>query len=142
MSVNKVILIGNFGKDPELKCLPNGNAVCNVSLATSEDWLDKNTNEKKTKTQWHNLTFYRKQAETIAKFLKKGSKLYIEGKLDYRKWEKDGVTRYTTDIIVTSFDMQGDKSSGAGGNSKPQRTATTQKVIPVATDSFDDDIPF
>src|SRR5512139_2742866 len=104
MSVNKVILVGRLGKDPETRYMPNGEAVTNAALATSENWKDK-TGEKQEKTEWHNLVFYRRLAEIAGEYLKKGSQVYIEGKLQTRKWEKDGVTRYTTEIIVNEMTM-------------------------------------
>jgi single-strand DNA-binding protein len=155
MSVNKVILIGRLGKDPETRYMPNGEAVTNAALATSENWKDK-TGEKQEKTEWHNLVFYRRLAEIAGEYLKKGSQVYIEGKLQTRKWEKDGVTRYTTEIIVNEMTMLGGKSSGGGSfevmdsnqsSSEHSSSAPAAKrVAPAAAksnfDNFDDDIPF
>lgn len=102
--VNKVILVGTCGQDPEVRYLPNGNAVTNLSLATSEQWTDKQTGQKVEKTEWHRVSMFGKVAEIAGEYLRKGSQVYIEGKLQTREWEKDGIKRYTTEIIV---DMQG-----------------------------------
>ncbi len=152
MSVNKVILIGRLGKDPETRYMPNGEAVTNAALATSENWKDK-SGEKQEKTEWHNLVFYRRLAEIAAEYLKKGSQVYIEGKLQTRKWEKDGVTRYTTEIIVNEMTMLGGKSSGGGSFEVMEKPAASQEssAAPASKrpapaksnfDNFDDDIPF
>jgi single-strand DNA-binding protein len=140
--VNKVIIVGNVGKDPETKYMPNGDAVTNITVATSEAWKDKNTGEQKEVTEWHRITFYRKLAEIVAEYVKKGSKLYIEGSLKTRSWEQDGVKRYATEIIAKEMQMlDGQSSQGvpqkyAGQNQDPP----AHKTPP--TDSFDDDIPF
>lgn len=102
--VNKVILVGTCGQDPEVRYMPNGNAVTNLSLATSEQWTDKQTGQKVEKTEWHRVSMFGKVAEIAGEYLRKGSQVYIEGKLQTREWEKDGIKRYTTEIIV---DMQG-----------------------------------
>ncbi|WP_095158183.1 single-stranded DNA-binding protein [Pseudomonas sp. Irchel 3E13] len=102
--VNKVIIVGTCGQDPEVRYLPNGNAVTNLSLATSEQWTDKQTGQKVERTEWHRVSMFGKVAEIAGEYLRKGSQVYIEGKLQTREWEKDGITRYTTEIIV---DMQG-----------------------------------
>ncbi|MGV8933710.1 MAG: single-stranded DNA-binding protein [Gallionellaceae bacterium] len=153
MSVNKVILIGRLGKDPETRYMPNGEAVTNAAMATSENWKDK-SGEKQEKTEWHNLVFYRRLAEIAGEYLKKGSQVYIEGKLQTRKWEKDGVTRYTTEVIVNEMTMLGGKSSGGGSfevMDKPAASAeyaaapASKKPAAAAKsnfDNFDDDIPF
>ena len=113
MSVNKVILIGHLGKDPEVRYMPNGEAVANVSIATSENWKDK-SGEKQEKTEWHNLVFYKRLAEIVGEYLKKGSQIYVEGRLQTRKWQtKEGQDRYTTEIIVNEMKMLGGKSSGS-----------------------------
>lgn len=160
--VNKVILVGTCGQDPEVRYLPNGNAVTNLSLATSESWMDKQTNQKIEKTEWHRVSLFGKVAEIAGEYLRKGSQVYIEGKLQTREWEKDGIKRYTTEIVV---DMQGtmqllggrpqgDQSQG-GGNSAPRQqnrppqpqnqAQRPQQAAPKPQpdfDSFDDDIPF
>jgi single-strand DNA-binding protein len=158
MSVNKVILIGRLGKDPETRYMPNGEAVTNATLATSENWKDK-SGVKQEKTEWHNLTFYRKLAEIAGEYLKKGSMIYVEGKLQTRKWQdKEGKDRYTTDIIVNDMTMLGGKSSGGSfevvddqQQAAPQRAPAPQRSAPSAPaatsqarsfDNFDDDIPF
>lgn len=110
MSLNKAILIGRLGKDPEVKTMPNGELVANVSLATSENWKDK-TGIKQEKTEWHNLVFYRRLAEIAGQYLKKGSQIYVEGKIQTRKWQdKEGQDRYTTEIIVSEMQMLGSKA--------------------------------
>lgn len=156
-SVNKVILVGNLGKDPETRYMPNGDAVVNITLATTDSWKDKGTGEKKEATEWHRVVFFRKLAEIAGQYLKKGSQVYIEGALKTRKWEKDGHTNYTTEIFADSMQMLGNRqgmSSGSGSNDYPTReigygatTTATGKPDPAAQASsnfndFDDDIPF
>jgi single-strand DNA-binding protein len=119
MSVNKVILIGRLGKDPEVRYMPNGEAVTNATLATSENWTDK-AGGKQESTEWHNIVFYRRLAEIAGEYLKKGAQVYVEGKLQTRKWERDGVTRYTTEIIVSEMTMLGSKAKES--NALPERT--------------------
>lgn len=151
MSVNKVILVGRLGKDPETRYMPNGEAVTNATLATAENWKDK-SGEKQEKTEWHNLTFYRRLAEIAGEFLKKGSMIYVEGKLATRKWQdKEGKDRYTTDIIVNEMQMLSSKSGSGSFDivDKPAASSAgapaTNKPAPVKSggfDNFDDDIPF
>lgn len=155
MSVNKVILIGRLGKDPETRYMPNGEAVTNAALATSENWKDK-SGEKQEKTEWHNLVFYRRLAEIAAEYLKKGSQIYVEGKLQTRKWQtKEGQDRYTTEIIVNEMTMLGGKSSGGGNFEVMEKTSVShessaapapasKRPAPAKSnfDNFDDDIPF
>lgn len=144
--VNKVILVGTCGQDPEVKYMTNGNAVTSVSLATSEQWKDKQTGEKKEKTEWHRVCLFGKVAEIAGEYLRKGSQVYIEGKLQTREWEKDGVKRYTTEIVV---DMQGTMQL-LGGKPEGQQQAPRQqapqqsKPAQKPADDFDDslDIPF
>jgi len=115
-SVNKVIIVGNLGRDPETRYMPNGDAVTNVAVATTESWKDKNSGEKKELTEWHRITFYRKLAEIAGQYLKKGSQIYIEGRLQTRKWtDKDGVERYTTEIIADTMQMLGSRQGMGGG---------------------------
>ncbi|GIZ53447.1 single-stranded DNA-binding protein [Noviherbaspirillum aridicola] len=115
-SVNKVIIVGNLGRDPETRYMPNGDAVTNVAVATTESWKDKNTGEKKELTEWHRITFYRKLAEIAGQYLKKGSQVYVEGRLQTRKWtDKDGVERYTTEIIADTMQMLGSRQGSGGG---------------------------
>lgn len=110
-SVNKVILVGNLGRDPETRYMPNGEAVTNFSIATTETWKDK-SGEKKEATEWHRITMYRKLAEIASEYLKKGSSVYIEGKLQTRKWtDKDGVEKYTTEIVADVMQMLGGKDA-------------------------------
>ncbi len=110
MSVNKVILVGRLGKDPDVKKMTNGESVTNVTLATSENWKDK-SGQKQEKTEWHNLVFYRRLAEIAGQYLQKGSQVYVEGKLQTRKWQtKEGQDRYTTEIIVSEMQMLSGKS--------------------------------
>lgn len=118
-SVNKVIIVGNLGRDPETRYMPNGEAVTNIAVATTESWKDKNTGEKKELTEWHRITFYRKLAEIAGQYLKKGSQIYVEGRLQTRKWtDKDGVERYTTEIIADTMQMLGSRQ-GMGGGGAP-----------------------
>ena len=114
-SVNKVILVGNLGADPELKYTPNGNrAVCNISIATSETWTDKTTREKKEKTEWHRVTIWGDQAENASKYLTKGRSVYVEGRLQTRKYEKDGQTHYATDVVCDRIVFLGGGNGGGG----------------------------
>src|SRR6476620_10638573 len=116
-SVNKVILIGNLGKDPETRYMPNGDAVTNITLATTENWKDKN-GEKQEKTEWHRVTFYRKLAEIAGEYLKKGRPVYVEGRLQTRKWQtKEGQDRYTTEIIADQMQMLGGREGGGSNAS-------------------------
>ena len=159
--VNKVILVGNVGGDPDIRYMPSGNAVANITLATSESWKDKQTGQQQEKTEWHRIVFFGRLAEVVGQYVRKGSKLYVEGKLQTREWEKDGIKRYTTEVVVDiSGQMQMlDSRSGDSGQSKaaaqqaayqpaapnqaPAQQPSQQAQGP-ATDynSFDDDIPF
>ena len=149
MSVNKVILVGRLGKDPETRYMTNGEAVTNVTLATSENWKDK-SGEKQEKTEWHNLVFYRRLAEVAGEYLKKGSMIYVEGKLQTRKWQdKEGKDRYTTEIIANEMQMLSSKSGGGSFEvvDKPAASSgapASGKPEPAkgSFDNFDDDIPF
>lgn len=138
--VNKVILIGRLGKDPEVRHLESGAAVANFPIATSETYKDKNTGEKKEITEWHNIVLWRGLAEVAAKYLKKGDMVYIEGKLRTRSWEKDGVTRYTTEIVGDNMNMIGGKSDSSNGSSAPEVPKTGENVVPEPTEL--DDLPF
>ncbi len=146
-SVNKVILIGNLGKDPETRYMSNGDAVTNITLATTDTWKDKN-GEKQEKTEWHRVTFYRKLAEIAGEYLKKGRPVYIEGRLETRKWtDKDGVERYTTDIIANDMKMLGNRSTGSATESESDNKSTPPAARAgagntSAFDDIDDDIPF
>ena len=133
--VNKVILVGSAGQDPESRALPSGGVVVNFSLATSETWKDKTTGERKESTEWHKLVVFGKLAEIVEQYVKKGSKLYIEGSLKTRAWEQDGVKRYATEIVVSELQMLDSKPSS--GDAKP----AAQSSKPAMQD-LDDDIPF
>lgn len=162
-SVNKVILVGNLGADPETRYMPNGDAVANVRLATTESWKDKATGEKREITEWHRVVFYRKLAEIVGQYLKKGSAVYVEGRIRTRKWQdKEGQERYTTEIEANEMQMLGGRSGAGGGGgggggfsggeveyggSMPssgggggQRSAPAKKAP--SFDDMDDDIPF
>ena len=159
-SLNRVILIGNLGRDPETRYLPNGDAVANISVATTESWKDK-SGEKQEKTEWHRVTLYRRLGEIAGEYLKKGSQVYIEGRIEYREYEKDGVKRYSTDIIASEMKMLGSRQgggepmdrdsgpserpprasgggSGGGGGGSGGGSPPAKKKL----DDFDDDIPF
>lgn len=154
-SVNKVILVGNLGADPETRYMTNGDAVANVRLATTESWKDKSSGERREVTEWHRVVFYRKLAEIVGQYLKKGSSVYIEGRIRTRKWQdKEGQERYTTEIEATEMQMLGRREgSGApagdsygGGSSggdyeRSAAPAPTKKKAP-SFDDMDDDIPF
>ncbi|MBB3017617.1 single-strand DNA-binding protein [Microvirga lupini] len=150
-SLNQVNLIGRLGQDPEVKYLPNGDAVCNLSLATSERWKDKQTQEQKEKTEWHKVVVFGKLAEIAGQYLRKGALVYFQGKLETRQWEKDGEKRYTTEIRASEMKMLGNKDDAGGrdGNNTQQqpRQQTPQRTAPQqpkggAADQFDDDVPF
>lgn len=137
--VNKVILIGNCGSDPETRYMPNGGAVTNLSIATSESWKDKQSGQQQERTEWHRCVFYQKLAEIAGEYLKKGSKVYVEGQLRTRKWQgQDGQDRYTTEIIVSEMQMLDGKQDGAAPQSKPAKAAPAPAPAP----AFDDDVPF
>ena len=144
--INKVIIVGNLGKDPEVRYSPGGMAFASFSVATSESWKDKNTGEKQEKTEWHNITISGKLAEIAGQYLTKGSQVYLEGKLQTRKWQdKQGADRYTTEIVVDSFtgvmQMLGGKSESRqeAAAPKPQSQPAAESGF---NDSFDSDIPF
>jgi single-strand DNA-binding protein len=146
-SVNKVILVGNLGKDPDLRFMPNGDAVCNFSIATTENWKDKN-GQKQEKTEWHNIVIYRKLAEIAGEYLKKGRPVYIEGRLQTRKWQdKEGADRYTTEVIADSMQMLGSKDSNENyGAGTPAKNQGAGSQPPIGNDggfeTMEDDIPF
>jgi single-strand DNA-binding protein len=150
--VNKVILIGNLGRDPEIRYMPNGGAVANLALATSESWKDKTTGEQQEKTEWHRLVMFKRQAEIAGEYLKKGSKIYVEGKLQTKKWQdNEGKDRYTTEIVCHSMQMLDGRNDG-GQASAPQsahqpvqqqaQQAAPQQQPHMIPAEFDDDIPF
>ena len=149
--INKVILVGNLGADPETRYMPSGGAVTNLSIATSETWKDKQTGEQKDRTEWHKVAMFNRLAEIAAEYLRKGSQVYIEGKLRTRKWQdRDGNDRYTTEVIADEMQMLGGRgggggsfggASGGGGMSRDPGPGSAPPRQP-APDDFDDDIPF
>ncbi len=145
-SVNRVVLIGNLGKDPETRFLPDGKAVCNFSVATTDSWKDKATGEKKEVVEWHRISVFGRLAEICGEYLKKGSQVYIEGKLRTRKWQdKDGQDRYTTEIIADAMQMLGGRGDSGQREERhegvvPKEHAPAKK--PGAFDDMDSDIPF
>jgi single-strand DNA-binding protein len=157
--VNKVILVGNLGKDPEVRYMPSGGAVANVTIATSEQWKDKQTGQAQERTEWHNVVFFNKLAEIAGEYLRKGSQVYVEGSLRTRKWQdKNGQDRYTTEIVVSDMQMLGGRG-GSGGGGGSSASFDDQRSAPAAApaqnqgkpspaparggfDDFDDDIPF
>ena len=169
-SVNKVILIGNLGRDPEVRYTPSGSAVCNVTLATTRSWKNKDSGEKQEETEWHRIVFYDRLAEIAGEYLKKGRSIYVEGRLKTRKWtDKDGAEKYTTEVIAQEMNMLGSREGGGaggsaggdeeggGGNSErsersaPPRAAPAARPAPASRpapkattgfDNMDDDIPF
>lgn len=154
--VNKVILIGNLGRDPEVRYMPSGGAVANLSLATTDTWKDKQTGEQQERTEWHNLVFYGRLAEIAGEYLKKGSKIFVEGRLQTRKWQdkNSGQDRYTTEIIVNDMQMLDGRGAGAGGDfgeppmsgprssERSERPARSSSPAPSGPDELEDDIPF
>ncbi|NRP53365.1 MULTISPECIES: single-stranded DNA-binding protein [unclassified Marinobacterium] len=167
--INKVILVGNIGGDPETRYMPNGGAVTNITLATSDSWKDKNTGQMNERTEWHRIVFFNRLAEIAGEYLRKGSKVYVEGALRTRKWQgQDGQDRYTTEIVASEMQMLDGRNGGGenmgggyqqqggdmGYNQQPQQSAPRQQAPqqapqqqapqqqPPAFDDFDDDIPF
>ena len=161
-SVNKVIIIGNLGKDPEVRYLPSGSAICNITVATSRQWKDKNSGERQEETEWHRITFFDRMAEIAGEYLKKGRPVYVEGRLKTRKYtDKDGVEKYATDIVATEMQLLGGREGGGGmgggedmgggertpapRSAPPARTAPAAKPAAKSStgfDDMDDDIPF
>lgn len=149
--VNKVILVGNLGADPETRATGGGTSVTNVRLATSENWTDRNSGERQERTEWHRITFFGRQAEVASQYLRKGSKVYIEGRIQTDKWQdQNGQDRYTTQIIAREMQMldrRGDNAGGSGGGgsfdqSAPPPSAPQSSGQPAPREDFDDDIPF
>lgn len=153
--INKVILVGNLGRDPETRYMPSGGAVTNVSVATSKQWRDRESGEQKERTEWHRVVFFNRLAEIAGEYLKRGSKVYIEGELRTRDWEKDGQKHYTTEIVANEMQMldgrgeMGGSSgggfgggSGGGGGSSSSSGGGMDDFGPPPQDDFDDDIPF
>ena len=170
-SINKVIIIGNLGKDPEVRYMPSGSAICNVTVATSRQWKNKESGDKMEETEWHRVSLFDRQAEIAGEYLKKGSSVYFEGRLKTRKWtDKEGVERYTTEIIADVMQLLGSRQGaggaggddeggggGGGGGGYSERSAPQQRSAPAARpapaprpapkaatgfDNMDDDIPF
>jgi len=146
--VNKVILLGRLGADPELRSSPSGVTSCNLSMATSITWADKSSGEKKEKTEWHRVVFFGRPAEVIDQYMKKGQQLYVEGRLETSKYEKDGVERFSTNIIGESFNFisggasQMDNSSTNTFSPEPSQNENPSKESNSKKDDFEDDIPF
>ena len=151
--INKVILVGNLGNDPEVRYMPNGNAVANISLATSDSWKDKTSGEQQEKTEWHRVVFFNRLAEIVEQYVKKGSKLYVEGRLQTRSWEQDGVKRYSTEIVANEMQMLDGRSgpqeindNAFGENQRPVEPSQSDSQAKASQsanfDNFDDDIPF
>jgi single-strand DNA-binding protein len=137
--INKVILVGNLGRDPEVKTASNGSAIANLALATSESWKDKNTGQKQEKTEWHRISIFGKLAEVAGNYLKKGSKVYIEGQLKTRKWQdQTGADRYTTEIVVSGFNGSLQMLDSKGGSQQPQSVTPMAQI----NEFQDDKIPF
>jgi len=155
--INKVILVGNLGADPDTRYMPSGKAVTNIRIATSESWKDKTTGDQQERTEWHGIVLFDKLGEIAAEYLRKGSQVYIEGSLRTRKWQdKEGKDRYTTEIVARDMQMLGGRGGasggggaamggGGGGESRPARPAAPEERAPPPADDgggFDDDIPF
>ena len=145
--INKVILVGNLGRDPETRYMPYGGAVTNVSIATSKSWRDRDSGEQKERTEWHRIVFFNRLAEIANEYLKRGSKVYVEGELRTREWEREGQKHYTTEIVANEMQMldsRGEGGMGAmgGGGSAPSRSQQSDDFGPPPSDDFDDDIPF
>jgi len=146
--LNKVMLIGNLGNDPEVRYTAGGSAVANVNIATAESWRDKESGQQQERTEWHRIVFFGRLAEIVGEYLKKGSQIYVEGRLQTRKWQdREGQDRYTTEIVASEMQMLGSRSSG-GTADFDQRPAASEPAAPSAKpaasadNSFDDDIPF
>lgn len=147
--INKVIIVGNLGNDPEIRTMPNGEQVANITVATSESWKDKNTGERKETVEWHRIVLYRRLAEIAGQYLTKGSQVYIEGRLKTRKWQdNNGQDRYTTEIQGDNLQMLGGRNQDAAQNQPPKQQDKQQKAQSKSqqseppVDAFDDNIPF
>jgi len=139
--LNKVILIGNLGRDPEISYMPSGTAVAKFNIATTTKWKDKKTGEKKERTEWHRITAFDKLGEICGEYLAKGKQVYVEGRIQTSSWEKDGITRYSTDIIATDMKMLGGRSAPGATTHTSGEVATNQQG-PAVPETEDDDIPF
>ena len=146
--VNKVILVGNLGRDPEIRYTPSGAAVANITIATSESWKDKNTGENQERTEWHRVVFFNRLAEIVGEYLRKGSQIYVEGRLQTRKWQdQNGQDRYTTEVVANEMQMLGNRGGGGVApddydQSAPSGRSGSGASNAPPTDDFDDDIPF
>ena len=140
--INKVILIGRLGSDPEVRYTQDGSAVASFSIATSDEWKDKETGDKKEKTEWHRIVAWRKLGEICGEYLSKGRQVYIEGKLQTRSWEKDGVTRYTTEVVASDVQFLGGREPGSTGSQNQYGVRETGDGGPSGPGPQDDDIPF
>ncbi len=146
--INKVILVGHLGRDPEVRYTPSGSAVANVSIATSDSWKDKNTGEQHDRTEWHRVVFFNRLAEIVGEYLKKGAQVYVEGRLQTRKWQdKEGNDKYTTEIVANEMQMLGSRGGSGGADFSQDSAAAPQAAAQATTattaaDDFDDDIPF
>lgn len=149
-SVNKVILVGNLGRDPEVRYSPDGAAICNVSIATTSQWKDKNSGERREETEWHRVVFYNRLAEIAGEYLRKGRSIYVEGRIKTRKWQdkETGQDRYSTEIIGDQMKMLGGRDDDGGQREAPQRSQPAQRERPAQQQApanladMDDDIPF
>lgn len=149
--INKVIIVGNLGRDPETRFMPSGAAVTNVSVATSKSWRDRESGEQKERTEWHRVVFFNRLAEIAGEYLKRGSKIYLEGELRTREWEREGQKHYTTEIVANEMQMldskgsmegAGSSSGGAPEGSSAPSSKPNSEFTPPPMDDFDDDIPF
>ncbi|MDH3532507.1 MAG: single-stranded DNA-binding protein [Gammaproteobacteria bacterium] len=141
--INKVIIVGNLGGDPETRYMPSGSAVTNLTVATNESWKDKQTGEQKERTEWHKVAMFNRLAEIAAEYLRKGSQVYIEGKLRTRKWQdRDGNDRWTTEIIADEMQMLGGRGEGSVPMGSSRDSAPSSPPPQAGPDDFDDDIPF
>ena len=141
--INKVILVGNLGADPEVRHMPSGGAVANISLATTDSWKDRGTGERQERTEWHRVVFFNRLAEIAGEYLRKGSAVYVEGRLQTRKWQdQSGQDRYSTEIVANELQMLGGGSQGGASTSRPARQAPSAPHQAPAVDDFDDDLPF
>jgi len=141
--VNKVILVGHLGKDPEIRYSPNGAAIANMSLATTASWKDKNTGEKHEKTEWHRIVMFGRMAEIAGEYLKKGAQIYIEGRLQTRKWtDKEQIERYTTEVVANDFQMLGRRPDNNNLNRNQQQSQQEHQNSPDDNYDFDDSVPY
>ena len=140
--VNKVILVGRLGNDPEVRYTQDGSAVASFSIATSDEWKDKETGDKKERTEWHRIVAWRKLGEICGEYLSKGRQVYVEGKLQTRSWEKDGVTRYTTEIVASDVQFLGGRESGTASSQNQSGAREMDASGPSGSGPQDDDIPF